>query len=654
MKRVLLIFAAVALLYTGLGFLPGRTFAPLDLPFDAGAWKPDPAQRVRVSNSLMSDVITQLIPWDAHIRALIARGEIPWVNRFAGEGGPLFANPQTALFSPFTWPRLLFGLKGWAIASFLKILIAALCAYWLARELDVPPDQALLSALVFATCGYTITWLLWPITNTFVVLPGLAAAAIRLVKVPRARHAALVILFAALCTAGGHPETLFVGVIGIATYLIWQAEKTPGLGLMALIPSAVGALLGFLLLFVVLVPFFVILGESHDVASRPDVAHPFRGWAVASQVLPGILGSPLQGELDLTVYARGESFNHRAGGYIGAIVLLAIMVSWRLLPPPLRRGLIIGTIALVVSWYPPGLWAVFKYVPVLRILALEYGAVLFALFGSIAAGPAIAIIASRPRRKIGTALIIAGVLMIAAAAIPRGTLAGVARTGIAALKTRGHLQQSAEVYEQRLGYYLDAGRATVLRRVALPGLCFAIAGIGLLRGRKMLVGAAALAELIAFGYGYNPAVRMTAAPPEPAVIGEVKRLDPANQYLIAAPAEVFPANLGTLYRVRDVLSYDVLNRGSRVEQLIAAGYDPQLRSFGTAFTAEQTRALATLGVKYVLDRNGTVQVLDAATPIAPPPNIPPRGVFAGAIVSVLAALASLGWLRLYRLEPITR
>ena len=48
MRRAALIFFVIALIYVAPGFLPGRTFAPLDLPFDFGAWKPDPTQRVRV------------------------------------------------------------------------------------------------------------------------------------------------------------------------------------------------------------------------------------------------------------------------------------------------------------------------------------------------------------------------------------------------------------------------------------------------------------------------------------------------------------------------------------------------------------------------------------------------------------------------------
>ena len=82
----------------------------------------------------------------------------------------------------------------------------------------------------------------------------------------------------------------------------------------------------------------------------------------------------------------------------------------------------------------------------------------------MAAGPAIAIVAARRRRKIGTALMLAGALAVIAGIIPalpaaRPALTRIARAGIAELRSRGHLQQAPEVYEQRLAYYLAAAGA---------------------------------------------------------------------------------------------------------------------------------------------------------------------------------------------------
>jgi hypothetical protein len=672
MRRALFAFVALALFYAGPGLLPGRTFAPIDIPLDFDAWKADPSQRVRVSNTLLADVVVQFIPWDREILRLSALGEWPWTNRWAGDGGPLFANPQTALFSPFTWPRLAFGLDGWAIMAILKILAAALCAYWLARELDVPPAQAMFSAMVYATAGYTIVWLLYPITSVFVLLAGLAAAALRLMKSPTIHNAALTILFAALCTAGGHPETLFVGVIGIWIFLIWEAEKRHDLGLHAIVPATVGAALGFLLLAVQLVPFLSILTDSYAEVLRPGIPHPFRIWGIASQVLPGILGSPVQGELDLTAVPMAENFNLRAGGFIGAVVLVAIVLAWRDLAPSLRRGLVIGIVALVMSWYPPGLWAVARHTPVLRVLTLEYGVSLFVLFGAMAAGPAMSVLGSRQRRKVGSALAMGGIVALLAGLVPLvapGAVRSIARSGIEELRERGHLRQPASVYEQRFGYYLSAAGLTTARRLALPGACWLIAGVALalpLRRRFALVAIAAGAELLGFGAGFNPAVEMTAVPPAPEVIREIRRSDPSHQFLIAEHFEVFPANLATLYEVRDAISYDAMNTKTRVDQLAPRGYNPHLHTFNPILAPHEVALLGDVGVRWVLSRGEVAGAVRVAGPPPPavgayevsnarpqplPPNQRPAGLIAGLVISLIAAAASAVWLRLFTLAP---
>lgn len=674
MRRLALLFLVIALLYVGPGLLPGRTFAPIDLPFDTAVWKDDPTERYRASNKLLADVVVQFVPWDTEIVRMLSEGEAPWVNRWAGDGGPLFANPQTALFSPFTWPRLLFGLYGWGVMALMKLLAAALCMYWLARELDVAPRQAMFSGIVFATAGYTIVWLLFPITQVFALLPGLAAAGLRLMKEPRLRNAALVIVFAALCTAGGHPETLFIGVIGIFAFLTWEAEKRRELGLTAIIPTAVGAALGFLLLAIQIVPFLAILANSHAGVLRPSIDHPFRIWGMASQILPGILGSPLRGELDLTAVPMAENFNLRAGGYIGALVLMMIVLAFRELPVSLRRGLVIGTIALAISWFPPGVWAIARHMPVLRVLTFEYFALLFVFFGSLAAGPALAIVAARPRRKIGIALVVAGLLALAGGLVPlipaaRGVLRDVAVSGIDSMRARGYLQQPPEVYAKRLDDYLSAAGATTARRLAMPGACWLVAGIALLgfsRRRAILLTAAASAELFAFGIGYNPAVKMNAVPAEPEVVRAIKQLDPHRQFLIAEHLEVFPANLATLYRVRDAISYDAMNVRPRVEQLLPAGFDPMMHSFNPILSPEQVQALAPLGIRFVLSRGdvaGATRVggppppaagvyeVPNALPQALPRNHRPAGFIAGLVVSLLALGAGIGWLRLYLIPP---
>ncbi|MDQ1346873.1 MAG: hypothetical protein QG573_242 [Acidobacteriota bacterium] len=668
MRRISILFLVVALIYVGAGFLPGRTFAPVDLLTDFDAWKDDPAQRVRVSNSALSDVVVQFIAWDRETTRLVREGDFPWTNRFAGEGAALFANPQTAFFSPFTWPRFLLGLDGWAIAALLKLLAAALCGYWLAREMDVPARQAVVSAVVFMTSGFLVVWLLYPPANVFVFLPGLGAAALRLMKAPGRRNALRLVLLAALCTAGGHPEALFVGVVGIGSLVLWEARANPSFGWRSALTVGVSAGLGFLLLGAVLVPFFLLLADSHAAIARPDVAHSFRIWGVLGELLPGMLGSPLRGELDLTAVVGAESFHWRAAGFIGALVLLAIATAWRSLPPILRRGLVIGVIALAVSWHLPGIGAVVRHVPVLRMVALEYGLLLFVLFGAMAAGPAVSACAARARPRLGRFAIVVGGLAVVGGLVPavpaaRPALTAAAGAGLAELRERGHLQQPADVYERRLEHYLEAAGATALRRVALPGAIWFCAGWALAfatRRREIVLILAATGELVAFGAGFNPAVNATQLPLEPAIIHRVRQLDPEGQFFVAAAFEVFPANAGTLYGIRDVLSYDVLGSAERVAALRAAGFDDQAHSLAPDLSPTESERLAALGVRWVLSRSGVgnaprldgpappaVGVYEFANALARPlpANLSPAGLAAGLVVSLLAALGTWIWAR---------
>jgi hypothetical protein len=651
--RLALIFAAVALLYAGPALLPGRVFFPADLLRDSLAWKRDPSVRVRVSNSILSDPVVQFEPWNAEVRRMVARGEMPWVNRFAGDGGPLFANPQTALFSPFNWPPLLLGMHGWVFAGLLKLFFAALGAYWLARELEVGRDEAIVSGLVFACCGLMIVWLLHPHTNVLALLPGFLAACLRLIRQPEQKHAALVIALAALLTAGGHPETLMAGVLSAIAFLLWHCERTHKWGGLGTMPALTGSLFGFLLMAVVTLPFALIAQSSYTALARPSVAHPFRLWTVVSQLVPGILGSPLRGELDLTALPQAEPFSIRAGAFIGAIVLLAIVVAWRELPHALRRGLKIGLVGLLISWCPPGIDRAFHNVPLIRLMALQVWATPFVLFASIAAGPALFILTSRPRRKLGVLLAIAGLAMLIAGVLPalppmRPTLVSIAHDVIERLKATGHLQQATSVYEQRLTYYLAAAGATALRRIALPGLMWLIAGIALLRGKRKLVIGAALIELFAFGIGFIPSVPIGDVPPMPAAIAQIKKLDPDNRWLVAANFEVFPANIGTSYGVRDVVSYDVLTSKRRTEELIKAGYDPLLHTIPLQLSPDNVAALARLGVRFVINRDGSVTEIPDAFPQPLPTNARPDGIELGFVISLLAFGICIGWLRLYR------
>ena len=572
-----LVFGLAAVLFTAKGFLPGRVFLPLDLVLDYGAWKHDPNVRVRVSNSLLSDSILEFRPWDHEVRRLVGAGQFPWRNVWVGDGEHLFANPEASLLFPLTWLRVATGDRGWALNAFLKLFLAGLGMWWLARvATKCDWRSALVAGVVYMTCGYMTVWLLSPHTNVYAMLPWLAASA--LTRRPLATFA-----FAALATAGGHPETLFYGVVAIAIYL-WSARWLAW------------AFLGFALCAVQLVPFAIAASHSDLLAKRLHTPAPARWFAMPATLLPGYLGSPLAGEIDLSALGA-ENFNERAGGYAGLCALIVVLAAWRHVP---RRALIIGLAALVLSWH----------LPLLKIVAKLPGAterlgLVFAFFIAMCLPAALESLSLRLSLiAIGVGVAVIGLVMALPVAKPM--LTDIARHGIAMLQHRGYLHRPPEIYEARLAGYLAAFAAVALRRIAVPGLCLALLGVG----RRGWAVAAIVVEMVAFAYGYNPAVA-----PVPMI-----ELPKDNRFLITSEFEVFPPNLSTLQQVRDVRAYDVLRSG-------------------------ESRAKP----RWLVTYRGIVELPDA-TPTPLPRNEPPRGLLLGLAISI-AALAIESFLHHDRHAP---
>jgi hypothetical protein len=302
--------------------------------------------------------------------------------------------------------------------------------------------------------------------------------------------------------------------------------------------------------------------------------------------------------------------------------------------------------------------------PVLGIAAPEYASVLFVLFAAAASGPALFRVArGEPRRRTGTVLLAVGAVLAVAGLISvipplRPGLERAARAGIAALRARGHLRLSPDVYAARLSGYLAAARFTAFRRIVLPGVCWTIAAIGLRsRARRTpLLACAVIGELLAFGVGYLPSVRAHEFPADPPSIADLRRIDPGNDFLLIGTSDDYPANLATSAGRRDLRSYDNLTSRATVAALAPCGYEENGYSFSAALSAEQAACLAARGVRWVVtripagarrvggDASPGVGVYELAGARRPPPanSGSPSGVHLGAMISGTAALAAVG------------
>jgi len=662
----ILVLAVLPLLFVGPALAPGHALLPLDLHYDLGAWKESPLLRLPVSNRLLSDVVTQFYPWDVQVRRMIRDGEMPWRNAYAGDGAPLWANPQTALFSPFTVPRLLLGARGWAWSVLLKLIVAGIGAWLLLRMMGCSPWASTIVGIVYGCSGYLVLYGLHPHSNVFALLPLLAAASLAFLRAPGALRALYVALCAAAATAGGHPETLFVGVVAVAIFLI-VGGRGINAGAASWARVSLSALAGFLLLGVTLVPFAIIAWQSDVAASRPNApARAFRMVAVPGQILPGFLGTNVADELDFTAaLPDAENMNLRSGGFIGAIALLILLLAVRALSSRDRVLLLIAVCFLVISWLPPGISLLLKKLPIVSVVAPEYFALAFAFLALVPLGAALDVL---PRlgltRRLGIVVLVVSLLGAIGAAIivmplTRPIALSAARRGIAHLQQRGHFHLPPAVYEQRMESYLSRGRIVFMRRFVIPALTWALAGIALMSAstrRTRLLGLALALEMIVFAWHLLPVIRLDPAlhalpPPLQAVVAA----DPARQWLIAAPWKVYPANIGTGQRVRQIDSYDVLPSVERVKALYAAGFHPML-GFPDIPTEQHIQNLRALGVRFYLTREaipGLTRIGGGAPPVvgvyeiagaAPQPlpaNAPPEGLRAGMFVTVTGALLAI-------------
>ena len=478
-------------------------------------------------------------------------------------------------------------------------------------------------------------------------------------------------LFAALATGGGHPETLAFGVVAAAAFLLLEARRmrreSPGTGgrsrALLLAASAAG---GLLLVGVQLVPFARILSSSRVVDLRSDwPGGGIRWFSIVGQFLPGYLGSPLAGEIDLSGAFFGSGNLHmRSGAFVGVVSLVAIAVASPHLSRPFRAALGVALAALAVAWSLPPIGWIWRRLPVARLFAVEYAACAFVLFASVALGPALRVLRDRTTRirVVPRALVLSGVLLVCAGVLPsleisRGLLTRTARRGIAILQARGHLGQPAEVYERRLEGYIDASAETTRRRVALPGFFWILGGTALVlrRWRAPLLAAACFGEVLSLGAGYLPAVRRSSVPGPPPPIEAVIAARPSAGAMIAAARDVYPPDLATVDGLRDVRMYEYLEPRPWADRLRRCGYDEIARGFPDRPGPAEVACVGELGVRYFLGRAavpGAVRIgggeppavgayeIRGATAASPPRDGPPRGLLEGLAASVAGAIVA--------------
>lgn len=198
--------------------------------------------------------------FDQLIEDELSRGNFPLWNHLNALGTPLLGNMLSAALYPlkfFVYLQDTDGMRDFIIV--LRLLIAALLAFALGRELKLSPGAAVLAAVSFALTGYFKQFVNENYLNADVLLPGMLLLSIRLRRRGDRLDLALLSLLTFAVLQNGHPEAAFYCLLPTAFVVAVSGRR-------GLAPAAarVGAalLLGFVLSLPMLLPFLEYWGRG--------------------------------------------------------------------------------------------------------------------------------------------------------------------------------------------------------------------------------------------------------------------------------------------------------------------------------------------------------------------------------------------------------
>ena len=146
-----IILSLLVLIFISPSYFQGRFLAPVDTTHFVAPYL---------------DITTQMLPWWNLSKDIIHSGHFPFWNIFSGNGLPLMANMQSAIFFPLTWLFYIFSVRfALAAYAFLKLLMMGMFTFWYLRELRLRFASSLLGAILFTFCNSNV---IYYITKTFI------------------------------------------------------------------------------------------------------------------------------------------------------------------------------------------------------------------------------------------------------------------------------------------------------------------------------------------------------------------------------------------------------------------------------------------------------------------------------------------------------
>lgn len=259
-------------------------------------------------NLLLGEVIfwgtpsLQFYPWRELAFSELREGRLPLWNALVGNGAPLLANYQTAVFYPPNWLNLLLPtahLMGWL--GMLHLVWAGLGMAAYLRRLGLDRFGQGVGALAFALSGYLVSrfgflsitsavpwlpWLLWALDGLW----GPDGDA-------PWRSIVLLGVIVGMQLLAGHAQTTFYSLLFAGLYALWRAAQRRSAR--QLVPALGGVALGFGLAAIQLLPTLELTRASQRAAgvdAMLGLTYSYWPLRPLSWFAPNIFGSPATGD----------------------------------------------------------------------------------------------------------------------------------------------------------------------------------------------------------------------------------------------------------------------------------------------------------------------------------------------------------------------
>ncbi len=319
-----LIFFFKAFFLNGLLPIPSDLLVGLFHPF-RDVYSEEYPRGVPFKNFLLTDPITQQIPWRDLSFEEIRSGRLPLWNPYQMAGYPLLANIQSAPFYPINILFLILPFTlGWSILIFSQPLIAMIGMYLFLRQEKISKEGSIFASIAFAFSGFMVAWLEWgTIGSTAAWMPlMLYFSSKAFIEKKKLFPSVLLSLTVITAFLAGHTQTFFYEMVILVAYMIFSMTVRRD-GIKSMIPAfAALCFAGLIVLPLIIVQFQFISLSGRMV----DLDWHASGWFIPWQnmiqfIAPNFFGNPATGNY-WGVWNYSEFL-----GYIGIVPLIFAILA---------------------------------------------------------------------------------------------------------------------------------------------------------------------------------------------------------------------------------------------------------------------------------------------------------------------------------------